>query len=202
MSSPPTGPPPGEPRFGGSPSRRTRADRPVGRGAALLRLLRPRRRIARQETGPGDRLALDLVTTRHELARWQRHADSYERELARVSHERAHLLAWLAALHPSSALITPAADSAPGGTHVLRLVAGERQLSWRLPPADLPLFAHVPFAEPAPVFPRQDDHRILDQSAHIRRHTRLLAVEETLFTAPAEFIASTDSRPPVRPADH
>ncbi|MFE7934724.1 hypothetical protein ACFU6S_39615 [Streptomyces sp. NPDC057456] len=189
MSAPPTGPPPEEPR----------ADRSFGRTAvALLRLLRPRGRTTRQETGPGERLALDLAGTRQELARWQRHADSYERELNRVSHERAHLLAWLAALHPASAVITPAADPAPGGTHLLRLVAGERQLTWRLPPADLPLFAHVPYTAqaPGPHRPRPDDHRFLDQAAHIRRHTRLLAVEETLFTAPAQI------RPSARPPDH
>ncbi|MGW2891428.1 hypothetical protein ACWDDN_40230 [Streptomyces griseoruber] len=146
----------------------------------LLRLLRAR------GTGSRHRLALDLDDCRQELARWQRHADSYERELTRISRERADLLAWLAALHPSSAVVTPATDTGPGGTHLLRLMAGERLLSWRLPPADLPLFAHVRYAEPTVAPPRREGPRIPDQATHIRRHTRLLALEEALFTTPPD----------------
>ncbi|MEU1519680.1 hypothetical protein ABZ490_47495 [Streptomyces sp. NPDC005811] len=152
----------------------------------LHRLHRLRRLLRGRGTGSRHRLARDLDDCRRDLARWQRHADSYERELTRMSRERADLLAWLAALHPSSAVVTPAADTGPGGTHLLRLMAGERLLSWRLPPADLPLFAHVRHAEPTVVPPQREGPRIPDQAAHIRHHTRLLALEEALFTPPPD----------------
>lgn len=134
MSAPSAGRPPEEPASDGPRHRRSRAARPVGRMAALLRLLGSRGRAPRQRTVPRHDFSPDLDGCRQELARWQRHADSFERELTRVSFERAHLLAWLAALHPSSAVVTPAVGVGPDGTHLLRLVAGGRQLSWRLPP--------------------------------------------------------------------
>ncbi|WP_327185370.1 hypothetical protein [Streptomyces sp. NBC_01334] len=138
----------------------------------------------------------DLDDCRQELARWQRHADSFERELTRVSFERAHLLAWLAALHPSSAVVAPAVGAGPDGTHLLRLVAGGRQLSWRLPPRDIPLFAHVPYTERATGHLQRDGPTAAEQAAHIRSHTRLLAIEGTLFAAPAE------RRPQARSTEH
>ncbi|MGV9456770.1 hypothetical protein [Streptomyces sp. NPDC003635] len=91
-----------------------------------------------------------------------------------LRHERAHLLAWLAALHPSSAVLTDG-----GGTLSLR--AGERGVSWPLSPAELRLFAHVPHAEPADL----TDMGEAEQTAHIREHTRLLAIEGILSAAPA-----------------
>ncbi|MGW1785402.1 hypothetical protein ACWCQQ_40880 [Streptomyces sp. NPDC002143] len=173
-----------------------RAVRPAGRlAAALLRLLRPAGRTTPRAADPPNRLALDLDDCRRELARWQRHADSYERELTHVARDRAHLLAWLAALHPASAVITPVADEGPGGTHLLRLVAGERPLSWRLPPVDLPLFAHIPHEDRAAAHLPRDGPRDPDQAAHILRHTRLLALEGALLAAFAE------PRPPARPTD-
>ncbi|MFF6991145.1 hypothetical protein [Streptomyces sp. NPDC010273] len=138
----------------------------------------------------------DLDGCRQEVARWQRHADSFERELTRVSFERAHLLAWLAALHPSSAVVTPVGGAGPDGTHLLRLVAGGRQLSWRIPPRDIPFFGHVPYTEGAADHQRRDGPTAAEQAAHIRRHVRLLALEGILFAAPAE------RRPQARPAEH
>ncbi|MFF3939822.1 hypothetical protein [Streptomyces phaeofaciens] len=208
MPSSPTAPPPDEPGAAGSRRRRPRTAGPLRRtAAALLRVLRPRvrrtrwehGRTTRPETDPGHRLALDLDNCRQERDRWRRHADSYERELNLVSLERAHLLAWLAALHPASAVVSPAVGPGTDGTHLLRFVAGDRQLTWRLPPADLPLFTHVPYAELPAALPGGDAHRLLDQAAHIRRHTRLLAIEGTLFTVPAP--ASAERRPRVRPGD-
>ncbi|MFE2585425.1 hypothetical protein [Streptomyces sp. NPDC059378] len=196
MSAPSTGPLPEEPVAGGSRARRFRADRPAGRTAALLRLLRPRGRASRQETEPPEHPSVDLDSCRQELARWQHHADSFERELSRVASERAHLLAWLAALHPSSAVITPAVGIGGDGTHLLRLVAGERQLCWHLLPKDLPLFGHVPYTERSTGPLQRDGPGALEQAAHIRSHTRLLAIEGTLFAVPVEKEASA------RPAEH
>ena len=181
MSAPPTPPPYEGPVPGGS--------RPRGRVIALLRL-GSRRPTAASRADRSHRLALELEGCRQDLARWRRHADSYARELSRLSRERAHLLAWLAALHPASAVVTPSAGAGP---HTLRLTAGERQLCWRLPSAELPLFTHVPYAEhpsaPAP----GDGHGPVDQAAHIRRHTRLLAIEGAFLAAAA------GRRPPSRP---
>ncbi|MET7458181.1 hypothetical protein ABZT03_41365 [Streptomyces sp. NPDC005574] len=194
MPSSPTAPPPEEPGAGASRAHRPRTPGPLGTAAAaLLRVLRPRgrraprkhRRTTRREAALRHRLTLDLDDCRQQRDRWQRHADSYERELTVVSLERAHLLAWVAALHPASAVVVPAAGPGPAGTHQLRLVVGRRPLSWRLRPADLALFTHVRHAEPTTAPAEGDVHRPLDQAAHIRRHTRLLAIEATLFTAPA-----------------
>ncbi|KPI29400.1 hypothetical protein OV320_3739 [Actinobacteria bacterium OV320] len=191
-----TGRPPEEPLSDGSRNRGSRAARPVGRTAALRRFFRPRGRAPRPDTAARHSPSSDLHDCRRELARWQRHADSFERELTRVSFERAHLLAWLAALHPSSAVVTPAADAGPDGTHLLRLVAGGRQLSWRLPPRDIPLFAYVPYTERATGHGQRDGPTAVEQAAHIRSHTRLLALEGTLFATPAE------RRPQARSTEH
>ncbi|GGR00616.1 hypothetical protein [Streptomyces asoensis] len=194
MSAPPTGGPPEESASDGPRARRARA----ARTGVLRRLLRPRDRTVRPQTAPRHDTAPDLDDCRRELARWQRHADSFERELTRVSFERAHLLAWLAALHPSSAVVAPAAGAGPDGTHLLRLVAGGRQLSWRLPPRDIPLFAHVPYTERATGHLSRDGPAAAEQAAHIRSHTRLLALEGTLFAAPAP----ARGRPQAGPAEH
>ncbi|MGW2915771.1 hypothetical protein ACWC9X_35740 [Streptomyces asoensis] len=191
MSAPPTGGPPEENPSGGP---RARGDRT----GVLRRLLRPRGLTVRPQTAARHDTAPDLDDCRRELARWQRHADSFERELTRVSFERAHLLAWLAALHPSSAVVAPAAGAGPDGTHLLRLVAGGRQLSWRLPPRDIPLFAHVPYTERATGHLTRDGPAAAEQAAHIRSHTRLLALEGTLFAAPAP----ARGRPQAGPAEH
>ncbi|MFJ1971472.1 hypothetical protein ACIO93_22660 [Streptomyces sp. NPDC087903] len=59
-------------------------------------------------------------------------------------------------------------------------------MSWRLPPRDLPLFRHVPYTERTTGHLRRDGPTALEQAAHIRSHTRLLAFEGSLFAAPAE----------------
>ncbi|MFE3036670.1 hypothetical protein ACFXKY_34070 [Streptomyces canus] len=182
MSAPPTKTPPEGPVPGGS--------RPRGRVIALLRLLGSRPPATGSRADPSHRLALDLEGCRQDLARWRRNADSYARELSRLSRERAHLLAWLAALHPASAVVVPSAGAGP---HLLRLTAGERQLCWRLPSAELPLFTHVPYAEHPSAPVPGDGHEPVDQGAHIRHHTRLLAIEGAFLAAAA------GRRPPSRP---
>ncbi|MFG1671033.1 hypothetical protein [Streptomyces sp. Y7] len=191
MSSPssdplPDAPGPGLPRSPG----------PLGRAtAALLRVLRGRGTPLAPGSGPRHRLGRDLDDCRQERERWQRHADSYERELTDARRERAHLLAWLAALHPSSAVLTPDTGAGPDGAHLLRIDAGGGQLCWRLAPAELPLFVHVPYAHPAAA----DRPAPPDQAAHIDRHTRLLAMEGILSGATAETWAAVT---PPRPGDH
>ncbi|WAZ24483.1 hypothetical protein STRCI_005904 [Streptomyces cinnabarinus] len=157
--------------------------------AALRRVLRAPARTRERRAEPSLRLASDLENCRQQRDRWRRNADSYERELSRVRLERVHLLAWLAALHPSSAVLTDGGTGADG-VRALSLRAGERGLSWPLAPAELPLFAHVPYAEHAASAPLGE----ADQAAHIREHIRLLAIEGILSAPPAE------RPPPARPA--
>ncbi|MFF0022945.1 hypothetical protein ACFYQQ_20615 [Streptomyces sp. NPDC005496] len=174
-------------------SSRPRTTRPLGRtAAALLFALSPRGRGTRRRpadadrprTDPRHRLARDLDNCRQERDRWRRHADSYEQELTLVSQERTHLLAWLAALHPSTAVITPATRSQAHGTYLLWLVAGGRQLSWQLSLTDLSLFTHVPYSEWTADTSPDDTHSPWDQATHIRRHTHLLTFEASLLSIP------------------
>ncbi|MEU3793413.1 hypothetical protein AB0F07_27000 [Streptomyces fructofermentans] len=128
------------------------------------------------------RLGDELHTSRTEAARWQRHADAYARDREHMARERAHLLAWLAALHPSSAVVSqaPAPDGTAGGWHVLTLVAGGRPLSWTLAPREVPLFQHVRWARDPDTRAWRDLEEIEAQYAHIHRHTRMLALEDDM----------------------
>ncbi|MEU9588032.1 hypothetical protein ACIG5C_23150 [Streptomyces werraensis] len=150
------------------------------RQGLLRRLVRPRRSGpagGHRAAEPVDRLRLEheLAVSRLRLARWQQHADAYERRLGDAERERAHLLSWLAALHPASAVLTPLTGPEHEGTHRLCLIAGGWHLSWHIPAADLALFAHVPFrTESADAHPVPD---AVDQGALIRRHVRLLTME-------------------------
>ncbi|MFI9337069.1 hypothetical protein [Streptomyces althioticus] len=81
------------------------------REGLLSRLVRPRRPAA--ESVDRLRLEHELAVSRLRLARWQQHADAYERRLGDAERERAHLLSWLAALHPASAVLTPPARCSP-----------------------------------------------------------------------------------------
>ncbi|MGW2831605.1 hypothetical protein [Streptomyces sp. NPDC001286] len=121
------------------------------------------------------RLETDLRNCAEATARWQRHADSYAHELRRTTRERAQLLAWLAALHPASAVVTVFDD--PDGSmdsYCLRLVAGGRVLSWPIARDDLPLFDHVPCVVTASPYETHVEETA-ERAAHLRQHTRLLA---------------------------
>ncbi|MGW4087390.1 hypothetical protein ACWEGS_30620 [Streptomyces sp. NPDC004822] len=168
MPTPPSPPPPSDELADGDP-------RSPGRLRRAVTVVWRRRRPEGSPRRPCER---ELELCRQERDRWQRHADSYERDLTRVRLERAQLLAWLAALHPASAVLTRGAD----GIHQLGIEAGGRQLSWPLHPADLAQFAHIPYA---PHTAGPHGRAGGDQTAHLRRHTRLLAMEGMLFaTAP------------------
>nr|BFD90701.1 hypothetical protein KitaXyl93_20610 [Kitasatospora sp. Xyl93] len=55
--------------------------------------------------------------------------------------ERAHLVAWLAALYP--AVLVPAPDVEEDGWCIAYLRVGDHQLSWHIAPTDAGLFDHV-----------------------------------------------------------
>ncbi|MGI5456469.1 hypothetical protein ACQEWB_25555 [Streptomyces sp. CA-249302] len=72
-------------------------------------------------------------------------------ELTGVYRERAHLLGWLAALHPYDAFRTAATDVDEPGWQLLCLDIGGHRLRWRIAPRDAELFEHVttvPFTDP------------------------------------------------------
>lgn len=143
----------------------------------VLRRLLPQRAARAREAEDRLRLEHELAVSRQRLARWQQHADSYERQAVRTHRERAHLLAWLAALHPASAVLSPLDAE---GTQRLCLVAGGWHLSWRVPPGDLALFTHVPsHPEHSAAHDATDLDNGPDQGALIRRHTWLLSCEAT-----------------------
>ncbi|MEU0332192.1 hypothetical protein [Streptomyces sp. NPDC006193] len=120
-----------------------------------------------------------------ETARWKARAESAERERDAAYRERAQLLAWLAALHPSSAVITPAADVDEDGWQLLYLVAGGWQMSWHIHPADAGLFRHVTAVSPGDPRARWDGHDTEQKYKRLRSHVRLLALANLVGDSPS-----------------
>ncbi|MFI2033697.1 hypothetical protein ACH470_03195 [Streptomyces bottropensis] len=130
-----------------------------------------------------------LGDAKADAARWKRHADTYDTEraeatqlcdqyrdeLKRVERERAQLLAWLAALHPSTAAIAPAHD--PDGSQDLYIVAGSWQLCWPISVRDADLFRHVPVVDVTDVRAQWDGHGSVQRAERLRDHVRLLALD-------------------------
>ncbi|MEU0199162.1 MULTISPECIES: hypothetical protein [unclassified Streptomyces] len=158
-------------------------------------------RLSSADDAPiGDPVALlsrAVTEAQEEAARWKRHAATYANDLdlavqgfnAKVLvaedrtrerdgayRERAQLLAWLAALHPSSAVITPARDIDEDGWHLLYLVAGGWQMSWHIAPLDVPLFRHVELVEPSDPRAQWDGHGTEQKYQRLQQHVRLLAL--------------------------
>ncbi|MGW5408984.1 hypothetical protein [Streptomyces spiralis] len=184
-----------------SPQPVTAGDPPPARGPSGATAPRP----AAPDDLP-ERLARDLRTAQEDTARWKRHADSYadEKDLAVKAfeakageaadlarerdgayRERAQLLAWLAALHPASTVITPAADIDEPGWQLLYLVAGGWQLSWHIAPDDARLFKHVTVVEPTDARAQWDGHGTEQKYERIRGHVRLLALDELAASRPS-----------------
>ncbi|MFI8300027.1 hypothetical protein ACIGCZ_29285 [Streptomyces nigra] len=144
------------------------------------------------------RQAQELAATRQEAARWKRHADSYDRQRAEAEklndqyrdqiadltkerdgayRERAQLLAWLAALHPSTAVITQSPDVDEDGWQLLYLVAGGWQMSWHVHPRDSDLFKHVTVVDVTDPRAQWDGHGTEQKYERMRNHVRLLALD-------------------------
>ncbi|MFI9331952.1 hypothetical protein ACIGZJ_30975 [Kitasatospora sp. NPDC052868] len=83
--------------------------------------------------------------------------------------ERAHLTAWLAAIHP--AVITPATDIADPGWQILYLTAGGRQMSWHIAPRDAELYHHVEHVDPTDPRAQWDGHTTDQKYEAIRELT-------------------------------
>ncbi|ELP71019.1 hypothetical protein PV735_05460 [Streptomyces turgidiscabies] len=135
------------------------------------------------------RLTQDLTAALSDAARWKGHADSYEQDRERAVEalagrirerddaygECALLLAWLAALHPATAVIAPGHD--PEGTQVLYLVAGGWQMSWHIRPDEAEQFRHVPVVDVTDPRAQWDGHGTLQRRERIHNHVRLLALD-------------------------
>jgi hypothetical protein len=95
-----------------------------------------------------------------------------ETERDQAYRERAHLLALLAALHPS--VITPAPDVDEDGWQILYLRIGGRQASWHIAPSDTDLYAHVEHASTNDSRAQWDGHTTEQKYAHIGQHAARL----------------------------
>ncbi|MEV5770113.1 hypothetical protein AB0L49_02415 [Streptomyces antimycoticus] len=84
--------------------------------------------------------------------------------------ERAHLLAWISALHPANAVITTAADIDEPGWQLLFLLVGGWQMSWRIHPRDAGLFAHVEHVHPTDPRAQRDGHSTEAKYQRIQEH--------------------------------
>lgn len=132
----------------------------------------------------GMRQAEDLAAARAEATRWKQHAESYAqdaedrtKERDGAYRERAQLLAWLAALHPASTVITASPDVDEDGWQLLYLVAGGWQMSWHIHPDDAPLFRHVTVVDVTDPRAQWDGHGTEQKYERMRNHVRLLALE-------------------------
>ena len=86
--------------------------------------------------------------------------------------ERAHLIAWLAALHP--AVIAPAPDVDDPGWQILYLTAGGSQMSWHIASTDAELFADVEHVDPDDPRAQWDGHTTGQKYERIRQHVEAL----------------------------
>ncbi|MDX2849343.1 hypothetical protein PV342_12910 [Streptomyces sp. PA03-3a] len=92
--------------------------------------------------------------------------------LGAAYRERAHLAAWLAALHPS--VVAPAPADVGDGWHVLFLRAGGWQFCWHISPGDLSLFDHVLRVPDSDPRAQWDGHTFEQKYRRIRTHTAVL----------------------------
>ncbi|MEU8473729.1 hypothetical protein [Streptomyces hygroscopicus] len=98
-----------------------------------------------------------------------------EAERDQAYRERAHLLAWLAALHPANAVITTAADIDEDGWQLLYLLVGGWQMSWHIAPRDGALFEHVEHVDPGDPRAQWDGHSTDQKYRRMQEHVARLS---------------------------
>lgn len=138
----------------------------------------------------GMRQAEELNAAREEAARWKTYADEYDRECDHAQHENAQLLAWLAALHPATAVLAP--SHTPEGSQDLYIVAGGWQLSWPIAAAHADLFKHVTVVDVTDVRAQWDGHGSEQRADRLRNHVRLLALEELSADGPVTAVMTPE----------
>ncbi|MDH6116874.1 hypothetical protein ABH930_000293 [Kitasatospora sp. GAS204A] len=120
------------------------------------------------------------MSSDHYLTQLQDQRDRLQEQLAAAEaerdgayRERAHLVAWLAALHP--AVIAPAPDIDEPGWQIIYLqISPHRQASWHISPRDADLFKrveHVPADDPRAQW---DGHTTRQKYNRIRHHTTVI----------------------------
>lgn len=127
---------------------------------------------------------------------WERHADDLARELAATRAELAHergetvlLLAWIAALHPSTTVLTPDnRPSAPEDQQDLYITAGGWQLRWHINPAHARLFRDVTPVDRTDPAAQWDGHGPAQRTQRIRQHLRLLAYAARAVDGPTTAV--------------
>ncbi|MFE0727911.1 hypothetical protein ACFW2X_06605 [Streptomyces antibioticus] len=146
------------------------------------------------------RLTQDLTTALAETARWKRHAESFaqdaedrEKQLDHTYRERAQLLAWIAALHPATAVITASPDVDEDGWQLLYVVAGGWQMSWHIHPRDRDLFRHVTVVDVTDRRAQWDGHGTVQKYERIRNHVRLLALDTVADGPPTDVTGEARS---------
>ncbi|MDG9703753.1 hypothetical protein [Streptomyces sp. DH37] len=97
-----------------------------------------------------------------------------EKERDGAYRERAHLLAWLAALHPASAVIAPAEDVDDPRWQLLYLTVGGWQMTWHIAPDDAHLFEDVEHVAADDPRAQWDGHTTDQKYARLRAHTNAL----------------------------
>ncbi|NUH35291.1 hypothetical protein HUF15_00655 [Streptomyces samsunensis] len=102
-------------------------------------------------------------------------AQQAEAERDQAYAERAALLAWISALHPANAVITPAEDVDEPGWQLLYLLVSGWQMSWHIAPRDVDLFAHVEHVAPDDPRAQWDGHSTTEKYERIREHTARLS---------------------------
>lgn len=109
--------------------------------------------------------------------------DELHDQLDNAYRERAHLLAWLAALHP--AVIAPAPDTDEPDWQILYLHSSAHgwQMTWHIHPRDAELFTdveHVPADDPRAQW---DGHTTDAKYRRIRIHTHVVHLNSRLGAA-------------------
>ncbi|MCQ6250885.1 hypothetical protein [Streptomyces malaysiensis] len=102
-------------------------------------------------------------------------AEQAEAERDQAYAERAALLAWISALHPANAVITPADDIDEPGWQLLYLLISGWQMSWHIAPRDTELFGHVEHVAPGDPRAQWDGHSTTEKYERIREHTARLS---------------------------
>ncbi|ADI05636.1 hypothetical protein SBI_02515 [Streptomyces bingchenggensis BCW-1] len=117
----------------------------------------------------------ELMTRR--TATLRNRAERAEAERDEAYRERAHLLAWISALHPANAVITTAADIDELGWQLLYLLVGGWQMSWHIAPRDVGLFAHVEHVSTSDPRAQWDGHSTEQKYERMQQHVQRLAAD-------------------------